>query len=500
MSGRPRCSWLKSLLVAGLAACSNAPTPDTPRACTPAMQSPCVCAGTAQAFGVQACEASGASSGACSCAIAPSSPGPGPVDSGTPGDGGDDSDQLLGSGYLANPDDLGAGGPRSCTGSATPIHLGVPWLPQVPPGSWAKTLNCWPAALAMAEFFVLGGPPPTSTTIRELDDELAEAFRWNVNNYNGSATSIHQLAAVACAHGLAGEAFRGGCDDLKSELAAGRPVLVVVDTQRYNGFPSTTMKSEKPHFMVVVGIYHEHVYVHDPGRSAPLHGCGGPDSASCPGYQREFDAKLAGRLRRAQGPGRALVDVLDAVALASRFGVSTACISRPASSRSSRSTGCGAATTARGSTCGRAARRRRHHHRCHHRRRRASAGMGRATPRAGSRPQPAPSTAAPPPTRARPTAPATAPATAEPAFARVPPATPASTAPARPRPAARPSWGAPARVHRPTRRASARPPGHDVIASTGVLLTTDAANGPRLTVDYTCAKPAKGGPTGGRSR
>ena len=203
-------------------------------------------------------------------------------------------DSTLPAGYAPASDETptNPGGPGSCAGSNTLLALNVPWFPQVPPGAWTTTMNCGPTSYLMIDAYYRS-TIPTSSSIVAADDWMASNISdWNKNGYNGDAkgTTTAQVAELARAYGTYPYAakFTGAtCDDLRGELSAGRPVILSVDTQTTNNYPSTTMKpSSHGHFVVLVGMDNQYVYILDPGRSAALNGCGD----SCAGRRYTLDS------------------------------------------------------------------------------------------------------------------------------------------------------------------------------------------------------------------
>ena len=193
---------------------------------------------------------------------------------------GDDDSNLPG-GYAPSSDEapIEPGGPGTCAGSAVPLKIQVPWLPQVPPGNWTETMNCGPAAYAMIDGF-FSNTTPNADTIKLIDDWMAaNVAGWSINNYSGNAggTTTAELAKLASEYGVyqfAEKFTSASCETLRAELAAGRPIIVTIETQTTNNYPSTTMKPGHGHFAVLGGMDHQYVYIFDPGRSAAVNGCG----------------------------------------------------------------------------------------------------------------------------------------------------------------------------------------------------------------------------------
>lgn len=164
---------------------------------------------------------------------------------------------------------------------------GVPWVPQVPPGSWKKTGNCGPTSYLMAESFHFKYPLNPDNS----EDSIKKIVDWLVANrddfhppqgedyYNGdiNGTSIYQLADLAIRKGgfESRPITSESPDILLEELEKGHPVIVRVLYQgclENIGCNNTDdMKVERReeygHYMLLVGMDDTYVYVNDPGRS-----------------------------------------------------------------------------------------------------------------------------------------------------------------------------------------------------------------------------------------
>lgn len=204
----------------------------------------------------------------------------------------DDSELQGGYAPSGNEGPIDPGGSGSCVGPASELKLAVPWIPQVPPGSWDKTMNCGPTSYLMIDSFYRA-VTPTSFGIKAIDDWMAANITgWSLNNYNGDpqGSNTGEISRVATEYGTypGSTKFSGAtCENLKAELQAGRPVIVVIDTQTKNNHPSTTMKpSGHGHFAVLGGMDKEYVYLFDPGRSVAVQGCG----ENCQGRRFTLDS------------------------------------------------------------------------------------------------------------------------------------------------------------------------------------------------------------------
>ena len=143
------------------------------------------------------------------------------------------------------------------------INLPVPFKAQYPPGtSWSETRNCGQASCAMI-FSYYNSSEPTAQDIMDIDYWLYETYGDPIRNYNGSYTNTEQLKQVAIQFGGFDSEIHGNWDwditNLENELQNNYPVIVAV---RIGMLPSGG-----GHFMVLIGMDDDNVYVHDPGRS-----------------------------------------------------------------------------------------------------------------------------------------------------------------------------------------------------------------------------------------
>jgi uncharacterized protein YvpB len=140
------------------------------------------------------------------------------------------------------------------------VHLsGVPFTPEVPPGTWKLTNNCGQASVAMVLAFY-NHTTPTRQDISAIDDWLFQRFGDPLNNYNGSPTNTTKLTTLAREYGnFPGASHYSGwtITDLKKRLNVGHPVIVAVWTKMIIG--------TRRHFMVLIGMDDSFVYFNDPG-------------------------------------------------------------------------------------------------------------------------------------------------------------------------------------------------------------------------------------------
>lgn len=135
-------------------------------------------------------------------------------------------------------------------------------------GDWLDSANCGPTSVLMIASYYANATP-TATQINQMDDWLHSQFVNNpyypyaINNYNGSGTNTIELQALA-------SGFFGLTDStayshwtvpqLQQELAEGHPVVVDVATWMM------THQKYYEHYMVLLGMDSQRVYVNDPGR------------------------------------------------------------------------------------------------------------------------------------------------------------------------------------------------------------------------------------------
>lgn len=146
--------------------------------------------------------------------------------------------------------------------SESSVSYSVPWMSQVPPGSWDRTLNCGPASLLMVLSYYNDIAPQASELI-SLDRELASIDpSYRPNDENGDVTSASQLVTLANRHGFsASKAVKiKTIDSLHDSLKKNGPCIV--------SFRTRLSADGSLHWVVVTGADKSYFYLHDPGRSA----------------------------------------------------------------------------------------------------------------------------------------------------------------------------------------------------------------------------------------
>jgi Peptidase_C39 like family len=171
------------------------------------------------------------------------------------------------------------------------VRINVPYRTQLDGSSYAGA-NCGPTVLGMAmETFGVDAPPPDlrqevlrSEDLSERDDE-AGSFIWALANvaqarglraqglYESDGTTLHQWSV----------------DEIRSEVRAGRPVIVQV---YYRGLPGREDSDYwGDHFIVVTGLLGDNLLYNDP--------IGGPAAREAPGYDRSITPDQLRRAMRA---------------------------------------------------------------------------------------------------------------------------------------------------------------------------------------------------------
>ncbi len=155
---------------------------------------------------------------------------------------------------------------------------GVPWISQFPPGNVTTSLNCGPASFLMVEAFhqeasltQTNTPPRIRAIVDWLDANVAEyvaPHKPGIDYYNGGLTGPAMLETLARSRGIASAKWAPAQSQeiLKEHLALNQPVLVRVHWQsRHNTSDDMVPRPEFGHWVVVVGMDSEYIYLHDPG-------------------------------------------------------------------------------------------------------------------------------------------------------------------------------------------------------------------------------------------
>jgi sugar lactone lactonase YvrE/uncharacterized protein YvpB len=149
-------------------------------------------------------------------------------------------------------------------------NIPVKWLPQVPPGGWPLSANCGPTSVLMVASYY-AGTTPTSNEIELIDQEMLKLFGYPVNSDNGTDAGDNgteptgfNLATLASEYFNLPDSHRYAnwtIAQLQEELANRNPVIVAVFTHM------SPADGYHKHFMVLVGMDDNFVYVNDPGRT-----------------------------------------------------------------------------------------------------------------------------------------------------------------------------------------------------------------------------------------
>lgn len=145
------------------------------------------------------------------------------------------------------------------------VLIDVPFLVQAPNGNWDEIHKeaCEEASLIMVKYFMAREP----LTIENGDPEIVNFVTWQTENgyeYDITVTELKQAAAeyYKLATGRVETNFT--INDIKSELAAGRPVIIPVAGQR---LPNPYFRSPGPpyHMLVIKGYDEQGFITNDPG-------------------------------------------------------------------------------------------------------------------------------------------------------------------------------------------------------------------------------------------
>lgn len=153
---------------------------------------------------------------------------------------------------------------RNFKGERIPLIISVPFLPQVPPGIWARSNNCGQTSVLMVISY-LNKAQPTPQGIIGIDDWLFQKYSDPVNNYNGSVTNTTKLEAVAKEYAGFINSFKvngWSLDNIKSQIDLGNPVIAAV-TARY--LSNRGYGHMGGHFVVVTGYNDTNIICNDPG-------------------------------------------------------------------------------------------------------------------------------------------------------------------------------------------------------------------------------------------
>ena len=142
--------------------------------------------------------------------------------------------------------------------SDTKILLDVPFLPQVPPGTWSNTRNCGHTCAVMMRAYYFNIEPLPEHII-QADNWLNARYGLPVNDYNGDWTNCFQIRAWLESEGVPTKVGMGNLEKARTMLSEGKPFLAAV-------YSNMNPNGGAKHAMLVIGIDSTHVYVNDPGK------------------------------------------------------------------------------------------------------------------------------------------------------------------------------------------------------------------------------------------
>lgn len=147
------------------------------------------------------------------------------------------------------------------------FFLNVPWMAQVPPGTWAGTKNCGQACgVMLGGYYNKGAVAPWVITAENqlLYNLTGESQYLQPNGWYTGGTRLWAFREMLRRfHGLQTAAYNGNrADDVVNEVARGRPVIVGVMIKDGRIVPSGGV----PHWALAVG-WDGRIILHDPGSS-----------------------------------------------------------------------------------------------------------------------------------------------------------------------------------------------------------------------------------------
>ncbi len=165
--------------------------------------------------------------------------------------------------------------------------LDVPYISQFESGPDGNNVNCGPASYLMLKAFhyhidIAPNHDTAWSNLKNMIDWMGPQYPDNISNidgynpprygrdkYTGDYTDNKQMKQLLEKEGnFSVEYIKPTLEALRSELADGNPVLVVVSSQGgNNSIPGTMKQGSVQHWMLVVGIDEDYVYANDPGRT-----------------------------------------------------------------------------------------------------------------------------------------------------------------------------------------------------------------------------------------
>lgn len=145
-------------------------------------------------------------------------------------------------------------------------NLAVPFAPQAPFGNWAQPYQdaCEEAAIIMIERFFRHAPLSSG----EMDAEILRMVKFQEERYgfyrDSNAAETARLAEAFYPHLSVHVVYDVTVQDIRSALARGTPVLVLVNGQKL-GNPFYTQPGPERHTLVIKGVTGDKFITHDPG-------------------------------------------------------------------------------------------------------------------------------------------------------------------------------------------------------------------------------------------
>jgi hypothetical protein len=150
--------------------------------------------------------------------------------------------------------------------SGAEVNLAVPFSPQAPFADWEQPYQdaCEEAALLMVERSLRG----VSLTAAEADAEILRMVDFQRERFgfykDSNIAETVRLAEAYFPQLSASAVYDITADDIRAQLVAGRPVVVLVDGRRL-GNPFYTAPGPDKHALVVKGFLDDSFITNDPG-------------------------------------------------------------------------------------------------------------------------------------------------------------------------------------------------------------------------------------------
>lgn len=145
------------------------------------------------------------------------------------------------------------------------ILLAVPFVSQAPDGNWSQPYQdaCEEAAVIMVEAFL----SRRELSGGERDGAIVRMVEWQIQQYGSyKDTNSAETARLAKEYfSLSSRVvYQITAEDVKQELRAGRPVIVLVDGRKLDN-PYYTAPGPEKHAVVIKGIEADEFITNDPG-------------------------------------------------------------------------------------------------------------------------------------------------------------------------------------------------------------------------------------------